>query len=291
MTFLTQLIPFIAAGLIALLFYQFAKGFDLSIGSSASTRLERFASADRRGVTDKVGDSIVDRLGLSLEGWKHELMWAQLGRFYEGKTVGSVLGRSLFFAALGLGFLVIMNQFNPIYLIGVALAAYYPYLQLHNHANDVRETIKRSLPEAAALIAAEMSAGSSVETAITRAASLPGPLGNLIRQVVQGTQQAGRLIFSRGEVDGALVQEFARYRSSQLEAFARQIDLVASKGAEGPRQMGEVARGLAREYRSDVAKSAETLENKLLMPISLFIFMPFMLAIFIPLAAGLLTAF
>ena len=288
---MTIIVPFIAAGLISLLFYQILRGFEFSIGSSAAARVERFASADRRGITDRVGDSIVDRLGLSLEAWKHELLWAQLGGLYEGKTVGSVLGMSILFAAAGLVYVLAFNAVSPMYLAGIAIAAYYPYLQLHGRANDIREAVKRGLPEAAALIAAEMSAGGSAETAVARAASLPGPVGNLIRRVVQGAQQAGRLVFSRDLLEGALVEEFTRYRMPQLEAFARQIDLVASKGAEGPRQMGEVARGLAREYRSDVARSAEQLGNKLLFPISIYIFVPFMLAIFVPLMVSVFGSF
>jgi len=47
-------------------------------------------------MTDRVGDLIVTRLGLSLESWKHELRWAQIGGHYitkggQPKTVGSVL--------------------------------------------------------------------------------------------------------------------------------------------------------------------------------------------------------
>ena len=168
------------------------------------------------------------------------------------------------------------------FLSSASRYAYYPYLQLRGRANDVREMVKRSLPEAAALIAAEMSAGSSAETAVGRAASLPGASGNLLRIVTQSAQQAGRLIFSR-DLLMAPRRRVHQIRMPHLEAFARQIDLVATKGAEGPRQMGEVARGLAREYRSDVARSAEQLSNKLLFPISLYIFVPFMLAIFVPL--------
>ena len=291
MTFIQDLIPFVAAALIAFLFYQGLRDFDFSIGSSASSRLERFASKDHRGLSDKVGDSLVDRLGFSFEAWKHELLWAQLGGYYEGKTVGSVLGRSILFGAIWILYLLLFHAFSPLLLGGVAVAAYFPYLQLHGRAGDVRQAVRKSLPEAAALIAAEMSDGSSAETAVIRAATLPGPLGNLLRHVTQGAQQAGRLVFSRDTLEGALVEEFTRYRMPQLEAFARQIDLVAEKGAEGPRQMREVARGLAREYRSEVAKSAETLGNKLLAPISLYIFVPFMLAIFIPLLASVFTSF
>lgn len=283
------LVPFIAAGLISLLSYQFIKDLDLSFGSSAAARVEKFASADRRGITDRVGDSIMDRFGLSIEAWEHELLWAQLGGLYEGKTVGSVLGQSVLYGAAGIAYVLLFRAFSPMFLLLIALAAYYPYLQLHGRADDVRKAVKSSLPEAAALIAAEMSAGSSAETSLTRATTLPGPLGNLLRQVVQGTQQAGRLIFSREGLNGALVEEFSRYQMPNLEAFAQQIDLVAEKGTEGPRQMDAVARGLAREYRSDVTRSAEGLANKLLAPITIYIFLPFLAAVFVPLFASIFT--
>jgi tight adherence protein C len=289
---LASIIPVVAAALIGVISYQVFQGLEFSVsGSSASSRIEKFATSDRRGLADRVGDSLVDRLGFSFDAWKRELMWAQLGGYYEGKTVGSVLGTSILFGSAGLAFMLISGNISLLYVAATGLLAYYPYMQMSGKADTVRDAIKRSLPEAAALIAAEMSAGGSAETAISRAAALPGPLGNLIRQVVQGAQQSGRLVFSRDMLDGSLVDEFSKYRMTQLEAFARQIDLVASKGTDGPRQMSDVARGLAREYRSDIAKAAEGLESKLLAPVALFIFLPFMLAIFVPLMASLFTSF
>lgn len=76
---MTTIVPYLAAGLIGLLFHQYLRSFDFIFGSSAASRLERFASTDRRGVrlTDRVGDLIVDKLGFSFDSWKHELMWAQ----------------------------------------------------------------------------------------------------------------------------------------------------------------------------------------------------------------------
>ncbi len=286
-----DLVALVAAILIALLAYGHFRKVDLVFGRSASARLEQYAVADRRGLTDRIGDSIMDRFGLTFESLQHELRWAQLGGFYEGKTVGSVLGKSLLYAMIGLVYILVFKAFSPIFVLGIAVSAYYPILGLKGRGGDTRQMVKRALPEAAALIAAEMSAGGSAETAVTRAASLPGPFGKLVQEVIQSAQRGGRLIFSRDAIDGVMVEQFTKYRMTQLEAFARQIDLVASKGAEGPKQMSEVARGLAREYRSDVAKSAEQLSNKLLAPITLYIFIPFMLAIFVPLFASVFQSF
>jgi len=119
MAIVASLVPFIAAGLIGFLFYQFFRDFEFSVGSSASSRVERFASLDRRGITDKVGDTLVDRLGFSFDAWKHELMWAQLGGYYEGKTAGSVLGQSVLFGGIGIAYILIVHAISPFYIIGI----------------------------------------------------------------------------------------------------------------------------------------------------------------------------
>ena len=285
------LIVLATSAIIAAIGYSYFRRIEFSFGTSASARMERFAAADRRNFTDRVGDSLVDRFGLTIEGWEFELMWAQLGGYYEGKTVGSVLGASVVYLLGGIIYIMMFQSYSMIYFAAVALIAYYPYMKLKGRGDDVRKMVKRSLPEAAALIAAEMSAGGSAETSVTRAANLPGPLGKMIKDTVAMAQQSGRLIFSRDAIDGVMVEHFSKYRLPDVEAFARQIDLVAEKGTDGPKQMSEVARGLSREYRSDIKTESEKLSNKLLMPMTLYIFVPFMLAIFVPLFASIFQSF
>lgn len=286
------LVGIIAALIIALIAFQVASGFKFSLGgSSATSRLEGFATADRRGLTDKLGDTVMARLGLDMDDWKFQMRWAKFGGKYEGQSVGSVLGQSLLFGGLGIAYIVLFQAFSPIFMGIVLLAAYYPYMTLRGRADDVRKAVKRTLPEAAAFIAAEMSAGSSAETALTRASNLPGALGTILREAVGIAQQNGRLIFSRDNVPGVLVEFTEELRMAHMVAFSAQLDLVASKGAEGPRQMGEIARSLAREYRSDVTRQAEQMDNKLLFPMTFFFFIPFMAAVFIPLFLGILETF
>ncbi len=285
------IIVLVTSAIIAAIGYSYFRRIEFSIGTSASARMERFAAADRRNFTDRVGDSLVDRFGLTIEGWEFELTWAQLGGYYEGKTVGSVLGASVVYLLGGIVYILMFQSYSMIYFAAVALIAYYPYMKLKGRGDDVRKMVKRGLPEAAALIAAEMSAGGSAETAVSRAANLPGPLGKMIKDTVAIAQQSGRLIFSRDAIDGVLVEHFSKYHLPDVEAFARQIDLVAEKGTDGPKQMSEVARGLSREYRSDIKTESEKLSNKLLMPMTLYIFVPFMLAIFVPLFASIFQSF
>ena len=174
-------IPLIAAIVLALITFWVVRRSNFTIQRSAANRLNSFAEQDRRGVTDRLGDLLVDRLGLSLASWKQELRWAQIGGHYltgagQPRTVGSVLGQSVLFGSLGLAYILLFHAFSPIYLILIALAVYYPYLTLRGRADTVRDVVKRGLPEATALVAAEMSAGNSITLAVERASSLPGPV-------------------------------------------------------------------------------------------------------------------
>lgn len=291
-----SLVPMIAAVLLALIAYWMASRIGFTIQKTAVSRLESFASADRRGVTDRLGDLLVDRLGLSLEAWKHELRWAQIGGHYidadgEPRTVGSVLGQSVLWGALGLVYIVVFRAWGPIYWIVVALAAYYPYMTLRTRADSVREAVKRGLPEAAALVAAEMNAGNSITLAVERASTLPGSIGQILREAVDRGRGEGALLFSQAGAAGVIVRHFTELRFAPLETFAARMDAVAERGTEGPKRMTELASDLAMEYQVTVARAAETLDNKLLMPMTIFFFVPFLAAIFIPLMISIFSTF
>ena len=292
----TAFIPLIAALLLALITFWVARRSSFSIQRSAAGRLESYAETDRPGMTDRIGDLIVTRLGLSLESWKHELRWAQIGGHYitkggQPKTVGSVLGQSVLYGALGLAFILLLHAFGLIYWLMVALLVYYPYLTLRGRAGAVRESVKRGLPEAAALVAAEMSAGNSLTLGVERASSLPGPIGQILREAVDRARSDGALLFSQAGAIGVIVRQFTDLHFPPLETFAARMDAVAAHGTEGPKRMNELASDLAMEYQVTVARAAETLDNKLLMPMTIFFFVPFLAAIFIPLMANIFSIF
>jgi len=280
-----------AAFLLALITFLVSRKWDFTPKRSAASRLVKQADKDRRGVTDKLGDALVDRLGLSLKSWQFELRWVQIGGHYLGKTIGSVLGKCILFAGIGLVYIFLLQAFSPLYFLGVALLAYYPFLTLRTKAGSVRDAVKRMLPETAAMIAAEMSAGGSMDQAVNRAASLPGALGGLLQEVEERARAEGGLVFSREGVPGVMVRHFADLRYSPLETFANRMDTISARGTEGPRRMTDLARDLATEYRVVVAQAAETLDSKLLMPMTVFFFIPFLAAVFIPLLVSLFQVF
>jgi tight adherence protein C len=158
-------------------------------------------------------------------------------------------------------------------------AAAYPFISVRAKANTVRKRVVRGLPEVAALVAAEMSAGVSPDQAVQRAAVLPGPLTSLLSDVLAYSRSAGRPLFGRKPVRGALVEIFSQADLPELLSFAAQLDLVAEKGVAGAMLMNEVARTLGREYRSRLDSEVEKLNGKLMLATAVFFFIPFVLVI------------
>ena len=150
---------------------------------------------------------------------------------------------------------------------------------VRSKANLVRRQVIRALPETAALVAAEISAGSPPEAALLRATELPGPLSGLLTDAVAHARKTGRPLFSRMPVRGALVEVFDASRLPELRAFALQIDEVTGKGIDSADLMNDIARLLAREYRERVMTEKEKLGGKLTTAVAFFFFFPAVLLI------------
>ena len=118
----------------------------------------------------------------------------------------------------------------------------------------------------------------------------PGPLGAVINDAVSRARQSERAMFSRGASKGILMEELSKHDLPELSRFAMQLDRVAAKGVDAPRIMVEIARGLAREYRSQIQQTASNMENELLIPMTLFFFLPFIVSILTPVMVSLANA-
>ena len=200
MTLFSTLIPFLAAGLMAVLAFLLLDGIDFSFSRSASSRLDKFGG-QQASLSDKLGDGLIARLGLDLAVWAADLRWAQLGGEYDGDSVSAILGQSIMYVGMGvLG--VIGLGVSPFTIGAIGFLAYLPYMRLHNTAEKVRSNVRRSLPEAAAFVAGEMAAGVSADQALIRAGRLPGPLGVILREAGEIAGTSNRLMLSRAGVRG-----------------------------------------------------------------------------------------
>lgn len=289
MSSLLQYLPVAAGLVIALITYSVLASLNLSFSSTAESRLSRF-SEGRKSVPDRVGEGVMSRFGLDLGDWEINLRWAQLSGQYLGASTAFILGLSILYAG-GAGLLAMVLLKSPLALLVGAGAFFYPSMQLNSAAEKARVEARRALPEAAAFIAGEMAAGVSVEEALGRASRLPGTIGNIIREAKIVADTSHQLLLSHAGSNGTFRSFCDALRMPQLSAFAAQIDMVALRGSDAPRQMSSVAKGLARDYRSEVTRNASNLDNQLLFPTTIYFFIPMLATLLVPLFIGVLSLF
>ncbi len=294
MALLQSVAPFLAGISAAILAYMIVSRISVEATSgkrSMVRRLERFAGVEEEPPwVERLGEGLILSLRLNPRRWEMELNWAKLGGHFREWSVGGLVSRGLFLSFGGVLYSLMIGA--PLLWLSVPILFAFPFIRVRSKAKGVRNQVRRELPELSTLIAAEMSAGNSAEQALVRAGELPGPLGTLIARAVAKSRSANRPLFSRGgEVKGILLESLSEMQMPELMAFVSQLDLVASKGAAGPELMDNIARGLAREYRMRVLMDAEKLESNLVIPATIFFFLPFVAAVMVPLLIPLFDAF
>ncbi len=212
---------------------------------------------------------------MSLAEWERRLRWAQRNGRFQGKRLGTFAVQSLTFGVAGAG--VAMLTGVPIMWLLALLGLALPWVRLYSAAEDAREATLRDLPAVAAIVAAELAAGTPPEEAVRRAAVLPGPLAGLLDDALTFARETGRPLFvpATASVRGAMVEVFSRDGVPALAVFARQLNTVAVKGAEGAEIMAGVAQSLADEYQAVMERRIEQLDSRIWPIIALFFFFPF----------------
>ncbi len=264
---------------------------EIRIEPSSARRMGKYLDTNKASPVDRVGQRTVDRLGLSLVSLRSKLRWAQLGGTYVNWTVGGMLARCLLFGLLASVYALAFHGATLLKLGIVIVAAAWPYLRVSGAAGEVRREVARVIPEAATVMAAELDVVGSVEQAFERVAEMPGPLGKLLRGVLEESRQSKLPVFSRGSVKGVASVQLAVLGLPELTRFGSQLDRIASQGVESARIMHKVAEDFVREYRTHLLQKASNLDNELLIPMALFFFIPFIVALMLPLMLSLFKAF
>ncbi len=253
----------------------------LMLSPAAGRTVAAYAGKSEPDALEKVGGKALTRWPLlgSLFGLDRHLRWLALTG--HAPQPASVAGMALLLAGVALLLGILLLQ--PLLLLLAPLAFLYPFIRIRNQANAVRAKVERSLPELAAILAAEMAAGLPPDQALERAGTWTGPVAALLRHVSEEARRRGRPIFSRGGAQGMLVQAVNRYDLPSLRAFAAQVDAAASKGVAGPELMNALVRTYIVAYEDKALQAAEKLETRLAVPSVLFFFLPLLLLILAPL--------
>lgn len=288
MQILTILLPILASGALAYGAYQ---GLALVMSLLTPDPLTAYAGPaggvthTRAPWTERAGFAVAQRLPLSLEDWETHLRWAKRGGQFLGDSLGTLVFRAAVYG--GLAFLLpLMNADVPVLWFAPLLAAALPLVQVRDAGQKTKKRAVRSVPELAALVAAEMAANTPAEAALADALKLPGPLSDLLHAAQARSSQTGRPLLSHASGQAAGMTQFGTLREifeetgvPALRAFAVQLDLAASTGVEGATRMQELSQTLADEYRQQVLEATEKLDDTLSLQVALFYFAPMLILI------------
>ena len=252
--------------------------YDIFIMRSRS-EIDNFLADEEshKSLSQRVGEAVI-RKSSFLETWQTYLTWAHMAGKMSDWTMAQVVFISLIFGGLGL--------LAPLFFSAPAarllpLAAVLPLLRVRSVGMMAKKATERTVPETSALISAELSAGSSVEDAITRAAELPGTLSRILDRAVDRAASVGRPLTSRGNQEGVLREVLGELNLPALRGFAVQLDTVAQSGVDSAERMREISSTLAAEYRQRVRDSINALDKRLTLAVSAFYFAPFFLILLV----------
>jgi Flp pilus assembly protein TadB len=166
------LLAAITGGLAVLLL---ARRVDISMMLAPAPGRVVAAYAGRREPTtvERVGNRTLARIPVlgTLLGLSDHLRWLAL--MGDPPAPATVVGMAVLLALGGL--LLAVITLKPFLAILGIVGFLYPFIRIRNQANKVRAKVERSLPELAAILAAEMSAGLPPDQALERAGSWTAP--------------------------------------------------------------------------------------------------------------------
>ena len=230
---------------------------------------------------DKAGAAIAAQLPVSWTAWEQNLLWAQRGGEYSGRTVEQLIFISALSGALGTLFPLLMPA--PVAWGVPLILLVLPYSRLRSAAKKMRVRAEQAVPEMAALISAEAAAGVSPEEALLQASKMPGPLAGLVREASAQAAYLGKPMFSHEKRKGSLREAFESSGIGTLRAFGVQLDVAASKGVDVAQRMSEISSSLAAEYRQRLMRKTEKLDTGMTVAVAIFYFVPMMALILVPL--------
>ena len=260
--------------------------------SKAERRMRKYLEEDEVSFFDKWGDKYLSRFNVM--AIDHNLKWAKRSGKFQSWTASGILMRCVIYGLAGY-FVFVQNFGISITTLAITLgAAIFPFIQVRGEAESVQKQVSRMLPEVATLIAVEMRAGSSMDTALSRVSEMPTTIGRLFREALAEQSRTNRPLWSSGTTIGVFLDYMNKEAVSgmpQLRRFAKQLDRVSGKGVDSPQVIAKVAESFSREYKARITKAAATLDTKLVFPTMIFFFLPFLLAIGLPLFMSVLSAF
>lgn len=238
--------------------------------------------------------SLVERFAPAqwLLGTRRQLYWAQRAGEWHGWSEADVWALRLVLA-LG-GFMVGMLLRNLLLTLGApAIGILLPGMRLSDAAEKVQRRFLRELPEAAQTLSLMVATGLSLTEAMERLADGESLVSAWFRDTLAAAR--GKALFTPLAGIGEREPELGVLRKRALESgmqelinLAVQIDLIKQKGVGAQKLLNDLATSVANDYNAAVRRRAEALGGKLVFPVMIFYFIPYLAAILAPMLSSLI---
>lgn len=199
-----------------------------------------------------------------------DLYWAQMGGKWVGWNAIQFVALRVVAALGGLIGGLLMTQ-EPVMAAILAYAGWsYPSMSANGTARKIRRTFVSQLPEFVQLVSAQMSAGVSMDEAISRVSKSPGMVSGWMREVIRQAQ--GRDLFEQ------IQREAQESLLPELIGMSIQLTFIR-RGTAQKELMGQLAMSIAADYIGGAEQRAEKLGSEMIVPMVLFYFVPFLAVI------------
>jgi Flp pilus assembly protein TadB len=223
-----------------------------------------------------------------LPDFDRELVWARLVGV--NVTQEELIGYTVMTTLLGIIAGLLLFDL-PGALLGLG-GFYLPHLWLKSKSKAARNRFRRQLPEMLQVLAAEASSGVGLVNALERLGQSHSMVGAVFQRLLHEAQaQSGPLWSRPNGKEGNLKRLVRAWGSKDLLSLISQLETIHRRGVEGPETMAKMARSAAQRFLGEARTEAEQLENKLVLPLGIFFFLPFTAATIAPIITMLTSIF
>ena len=228
---------------------------------------------------------------------KSQLYWAGREGEWLGWTEAEVWALRLVGGTLGLMLSFLLNSDSAlIWALPAAIGFLYPAVRLSGVAQRAERRFARELPDAVQILSLLVATGQSLSQAMRRLSEGQGMVAAWFRDTLAAA--TGESLFTPVVGIGQYQPESGVLRARALESglpaligLAVQLDLIHQKGTGAEALLGRLSRQVAADYLAGVKKRAGELEGQLTVPIMALYFMPYVVALVIPMILPILGGF
>lgn len=225
---------------------------------------------------------------------RRQLYWAQQGGEWRNWIEADVWALRLTLALGGL-LLGILLQNRGLTVGGCAFGLLYPGMKLSGVAEKVQRRFLRELPEATQNLSLMVSTGLSLSEALERLADGESLVASWIGATLAAARGHTAGLFTPLAGVGEKAPETGVLRKRALESgmqelinLAVQLDTIQQKGTGAEKLLGDLSTSVAGDYNAEVRRRAEALDGKLVFPVMIFYFIPYLAALLMPMVWSLI---